>query len=79
MIYVDKVTDLIYKVQLFDDFVLVRPAGVGLGSELEQLDYPAFRLRFRESNVNEGDIYVTGSQAHESPEPSSRFRPRPRG
>lgn len=48
IVYTEKATSLLYKVQLFEDFVLVRPASPGFESVTEKLSLTEFADRFDE-------------------------------
>lgn len=56
MFYTDKATNEIYEVQFFDEFIMIRPAGVSSGFP-ERLDFNSFNERFRESYVTKEMIY----------------------
>ena len=48
MIYTERDTSLLYEVQLFNEFVLVRPASPGFGDVVERLGHDEFMDRFEE-------------------------------
>lgn len=72
MIYcTERDTRLIYEVQMFDKYALVRPAARGVPRQIDKIDYAEYNRRFEDCGVSaktidevlDGEIEVEAAKA----------------
>lgn len=61
-LYVERDTSLLYEVQLFEDFAIVRPATPGFEQAMEKLNHADLGTRFDEYSGIQEQVYEHMSQ-----------------